>query len=107
MTMRLGRLLSEPGMAADAADVMVSGVALDSRLVKSGDVFFAIPGTAADGAKFVADAVAKGAVAVVAAPGVSASVPVIHVDSPRRELALAAARFCEVQPRVIAAVTGT
>ena len=94
-------------MAADAADVMVSGVALDSRLVKSGDVFFAIPGTAADGAKFVADAVAKGAVAVVAAPGVSASVPVIHVDNPRRELALAAARFFEVQPRVIAAVTGT
>jgi UDP-N-acetylmuramoyl-L-alanyl-D-glutamate--2,6-diaminopimelate ligase len=107
MTILLGRLLSDLTLPKDAAGIRVTGVALDSRLVKPGDVFFAIPGSAADGAKFIVDAVAKGAVAVVGVPGVSASVPVIHAPNPRRELALAAARFFEVQPRVIAAVTGT
>lgn len=107
MTMLLGRLLTELKPPQEAARICVTGVAVDSRLVKPGDVFFAIPGNAADGAKFVGDAVAKGAVAVVGVPGVSAAVPVIHTLNPRRELALAAARFFEVQPRVMGAVTGT
>ena len=47
-----------------ATDREVSGLALDSRRVKPGDAFFALPGVNADGARFARAAVESGAVAV-------------------------------------------
>lgn len=47
------------------ADVHVTGVALDSRRVKPGDLFIAVRGQQADGRMFIADALHHGAVAVV------------------------------------------
>ncbi|MCL2145022.1 MAG: UDP-N-acetylmuramoyl-L-alanyl-D-glutamate--2,6-diaminopimelate ligase [Endomicrobia bacterium] len=44
----------------------ISGVSYDSRTLKKGDVFFALPGHNTDGKKFIMDAVSKGASAVVA-----------------------------------------
>jgi len=91
-----------------AAEIV--GVTADSRAVKPGFLFVAIPGTKADGLSFVPQAVAAGAVAIMAeaapehvAPGVS----VVIVGNVRRALALAAARFYSRQPGTIAAVTGT
>ena len=49
----------------DADDVMISRVRCDSRLVKPGDAFAAIVGTAFDGHHFVDDAVSRGASAVI------------------------------------------
>jgi UDP-N-acetylmuramoyl-L-alanyl-D-glutamate--2,6-diaminopimelate ligase len=46
-------------------DADISGVCYDSRKVKKGDLFFALPGHFTDGKKFIADAVKKGAAAVV------------------------------------------
>ncbi len=94
---------------ARAGAVAVGGIAIDSRAVKPGDLFFALTGVRTDGARFVDQAIAAGAVAVAgerAAPGM-ASVPFITVSNPRRALALAAARFFPRQPATIAAVTGT
>lgn len=87
----------------------VTGVALDSRHVKPGDVFFALTGVRTDGSRFVAQAVASGAVAVVTGQRleIAIPVPVIVTSNPRRALALAAARMFPRQPPVIAAVTGT
>ena len=87
----------------------VTGIASDSRKVKPGDLFVALSGTKADGSAFVADAVSRGAAAVVVAAGTSvdASVPVVAVREPRRFLALAAARFYGRQPETMVAVTGT
>src|SRR5947209_10688799 len=51
--------------AADVPDVEILGIKEDSRLVRKGDLFIARPGTKIDGRQFVADAAAKGAVAVV------------------------------------------
>ena len=48
------------------ADTVVTGIAYDSRKVEPGDVFVAVPGFVHDGLRFVAEAVAAGAVAVVA-----------------------------------------
>ena len=48
------------------ADTVVTGLAYDSRQVQAGDVFVAVPGFVHDGLGFVADAVAAGAVAIVA-----------------------------------------
>ncbi len=79
--------------------------------MRPGFAFFAVPGTKADGGAFVADAVAKGAVAIVAErapPGaMSAAVACLLVDDVRRALARAAAVVHPRQPATIAAVTGT
>jgi UDP-N-acetylmuramoyl-L-alanyl-D-glutamate--2,6-diaminopimelate ligase len=91
-------------------DIAVTGVVSDSRRAEPGSVFFALPGTKADGSAFAADAARRGAVAVVAGKGASlpgVSVPVLGADDPRLALALAAARFFGSQPETIVAVTGT
>jgi UDP-N-acetylmuramoyl-L-alanyl-D-glutamate--2,6-diaminopimelate ligase len=51
----------EPGLAL----LHVSGLAYDSRLAVEGNLFFAFPGARADGRRFAADAIARGALAVV------------------------------------------
>lgn len=90
-----------------AAACEVEGLAIDSRRVKPGDLFFALAGTKADGATFISQAAEKGAVAIVSDRAVDAAVPVVVAKNPRRALALAAARFYRRQPATIAAVTGT
>ncbi|WP_398468885.1 UDP-N-acetylmuramoyl-L-alanyl-D-glutamate--2,6-diaminopimelate ligase [Tardiphaga sp.] len=99
---------SDAVMAPDAADIGVAGLAVDSRAVKPGDLFFALAGAKTDGARFIARAIASGAVAVAGehAPG-DIAVPYVTSRNPRRALALAAAKFYPRQPQVIAAVTGT
>ena len=93
-----------------SSDTAVTGVASDSRQVRTGNLFFALAGSKADGATFAADAAKRGASAIVAARGAGLSglgVPVISVDDPRHALALAAARFFGGQPETMVAVTGT
>lgn len=90
-----------------ASALAVTGLAVDSRAVKPGDVFFALGGSKTDGARFIGAAIVAGAVAVVADQPHSTTVPVIVTSNPRRALALAAAAFYPRQPRTIAAVTGT
>jgi UDP-N-acetylmuramoyl-L-alanyl-D-glutamate--2,6-diaminopimelate ligase len=88
----------------------VAGIASDSRQVKRGDLFVAVPGNKADGLAFVPQAVAAGAAAVMAerAPEkLPEGVAFVRTANVRRALALAAARFYPRQPTTIAAVTGT
>lgn len=80
--MNLGVLLKEAGIPSKEMEkISVSGLAYDSRLVKSGDVFFAIPGTKSDGHNFVEDVRKKGAVASVVEKDVSSAGIVIKVPS--------------------------
>tara|TARA_R110002020_G_scaffold312586_1_gene528017 strand:- start:744 stop:2213 length:1470 start_codon:yes stop_codon:yes gene_type:complete len=91
-------------------DIPVTGLTADSRTVEPGNVFFALAGARTDGARFVEEAVSKGAGAIVAAAGAALSgvkVPVIRTDDPRLALARMAAAYFGPQPRVIGAVTGT
>src|SRR5882724_11894629 len=92
---------------AEAVDV--AGLAVDSRAVKPGDLFFALTGLKTDGARFIDSAIASGAVAVAAdnPPPGEPRVPFVITPNPRRALALAAAKFFPRQPSIIAAVTGT
>lgn len=98
-----------PELDAAVAAMEISGISADSRKVSPGDLFVALHGTKADGTAYVADAVARGAAAVVTghASSVEAPVPVLTVENPRRFLALAAARFFARQPETMVAVTGT
>ncbi len=94
-----------------SGEMPITGLTADSREVEPGYLFAALAGTKTDGARFVADAVARGATAVLAGEGVALYVPegvaVIRDANPRRALALMAARIYGRQPEVTAAVTGT
>jgi hypothetical protein len=82
-----------------AADPEITGVTADSRKVKPGYLFAALPGVKADGAEFAAKAEAAGAVAVIASRQMELPIPTVETHDPRRAYALAAARFWGAQPR--------
>lgn len=108
--MRLRDLFSDDAaMDAQAGDIVVTGLAVDSRAVKPGDLFFALAGSRTDGGGFIDQAIASGAVAIAGAraPDSGRGVPYVTIANPRRALAQAAATFYPRQPAVIAAVTGT
>ena len=93
-------------------DRPISGLAIDSRRVVPGTLFFALPGTRTDGANFIDEAVSRGAVAVVAqrlpalTPG---KVTFIQVADARATLANVAQRYYNFPDRdlTVIGVTGT
>jgi UDP-N-acetylmuramoyl-L-alanyl-D-glutamate--2,6-diaminopimelate ligase len=94
------------------AELDIAGVTADSRQVVPGDLFAALPGARADGRAFIADAVERGAIAVLAPPGTPwppgvPPRPLIIDDEPRRMLAQIAASIAGPQPKTVVAVTGT
>jgi UDP-N-acetylmuramoyl-L-alanyl-D-glutamate--2,6-diaminopimelate ligase len=88
------------------------GITADSRAVEPGFVFAALPGAKTDGRDFIAEAVARGAVAVLAPegtvwpPGVPPR-PLVIDAAPRARLARLAVELAGPMPGHIAAVTGT
>ncbi len=108
--------LLTPSLREDARDlslsIEVSGLASDSRDVRPGFVFAAIPGTVRDGRTFLNDAAKRGAVAGLVPTDTSAALippamKVVRVDDVRQTLAQMAALFFPRQPPRIGAVTGT
>jgi UDP-N-acetylmuramoyl-L-alanyl-D-glutamate--2,6-diaminopimelate ligase len=93
------------------AHLEVTGVSADSRAVVPGGVFVALSGSKADGAVYIPQALAKGAVAIVGQTGrpygLPADIAYIQVADARLTLALAAAQLYPRQPEIIVAVTGT
>jgi UDP-N-acetylmuramoyl-L-alanyl-D-glutamate--2,6-diaminopimelate ligase len=90
----------------------IVGITADSRGVARGLVFAARPGARADGRQFIAEAVARGAAAVLAPPGTAwpdgvPRRPMIEDPAPRRRLARMAATLAGPQPAMTVAVTGT
>src|SRR5204863_9064533 len=82
-------------LAPGLAQLTVSGLEYDSRRVGAGNLFFAFEGQHADGRRFAADAVGRGAIAVVSQSPRPAdfSGNWIEVEHGRRALALAARNF--------------
>ena len=107
--MRLSRL-TEGAIAGAAGNVEIAGLAADSREVAPGFLFAALPGERFDGVDFLDQALARGAVAVLAPPDPrldAIDVPVLVDADPRRRLARLAACFFGRQPGCVVAVTGT
>ncbi|MEJ7891825.1 MAG: UDP-N-acetylmuramoyl-L-alanyl-D-glutamate--2,6-diaminopimelate ligase [Solirubrobacteraceae bacterium] len=75
------------------AGVAVADLAFDNRAAGPGTLFFCVPGFTRDGHDFAADAVARGAVALVVARPLGLGVPEVLVDDVRAAMAVAAARF--------------
>ncbi|TCT06648.1 UDP-N-acetylmuramoyl-L-alanyl-D-glutamate--2,6-diaminopimelate ligase [Aquabacter spiritensis] len=111
MTLPLGALLSgHSRLVRGDAGAPISAITADSRKVGPGTLFVAIPGTKADGTRFIPDAVARGAGAVLMEPTgapPAGEFPLAFTLNARRALALGAARLYPRQPQIIAAVTGT
>ncbi len=90
----------------------IQGITADSRAVKPGFVFAALPGAKQDGRAFIADAVARGAAAILAPlgtewpPGVPER-PLLTDAAPRTKLAQIAAELAGPMPETLVAVTGT
>ncbi|WP_407927537.1 UDP-N-acetylmuramoyl-L-alanyl-D-glutamate--2,6-diaminopimelate ligase [Belnapia mucosa] len=114
--MRLGDLLRagglDPASAGEVAGVAIRGLTADSRAVQPGRIFVALPGARVDGRAFIAEAVARGAEAVLAPEGTAwpeglPARPLLASPDPRRSLALMAAALAGAQPATVVAVTGT
>jgi len=109
--MTLGELFgAEAKLPAGLDRVPIAGLAADSREVKPGYLFAALPGVNTDGARFIGEALKRGAAAILVASGAApakSSAAVIEDSDPRRRLALIAARFFRRQPETAIAVTGT
>jgi UDP-N-acetylmuramoyl-L-alanyl-D-glutamate--2,6-diaminopimelate ligase len=89
--MRLDQVM--PAAPPAAGSVEVTGLAYDNRTVEAGTLFFCVPGFTRDGHDFAADAVARGASALVVERPLDAGVPEVLVPSVRRAMAGAAAAF--------------
>ncbi len=104
--MRLGELLADPD--CPAAEQIVTGFAIDHRKIAPGTVFGAFQGAAFNGEDFIDEAVAGGAIAIVARSEAKVSGALHIADSiPRRAFANLAAKYFRPFPAHIAAVTGT
>ena len=110
---RLNDMLSEVGLhAVPGLPGAFSGVSADSRAIRPGMLYAALPGTRLDGRDFIADAVSRGAAAVLAPEGTIwpdgvPPVPMLMDREPRRALARLAALQAGMQPGCVIAVTGT
>jgi UDP-N-acetylmuramoyl-L-alanyl-D-glutamate--2,6-diaminopimelate ligase len=88
----------------------INKVEVDSRLIKQGDLFIAITGEKDDGLKYISDAIAKGAIAVVASTEFDAEVPcMVIVKDMRTAVAKIAARYYDYPSKhlKLIGVTGT
>lgn len=89
-------------------EIDVSGIALDSRKVQKGNLFFAITGNLKNGSEFIPDAIKNGAVAIIGDEDLSElSVPYFKVEEIRKVVPLIASRFYHQKPKYVVAVTGT
>ncbi len=109
--------LAELGLTAQRGrEAQVTGLSVDSRTVRDGYLFAALPGTRVHGGEFIQYALRMGAAAVltdrtgarIASGELAASgVPVVLAEDPRQALAYAAALWFGRQPETVVAVTGT
>ncbi|NMO55807.1 UDP-N-acetylmuramoyl-L-alanyl-D-glutamate--2,6-diaminopimelate ligase [Actinoplanes sp. TBRC 11911] len=112
--LRLSRLAALAPAALSGADVEVTGMTHNSREVRPGDLYAALPGANRHGVEFVAQAVEAGAVAVLTdAAGrdaaLSSGLPVLVSEDPRKSLgALASAVYGDPSARLtMIGITGT
>ncbi len=106
----LGELL--PSLSAEIAAIPVDGLCLDSRRVKPGQVFLALKGHQQDGRQHINEAVAAGAVAVIADAPCDASawsLPVLPVQNLGAQLSAIAGRYFAEPSRSLrlVGITGT
>ena len=109
LTLSLKDILADIDPKSDWGHVEISGATADSRAVKQGFAFFALPGTQVHGASFAEKAIASGAAVIVSDIEIeeTGSVPVVLVEDVRAAFSQAMARLWAPQPATLVGVTGT
>jgi UDP-N-acetylmuramoyl-L-alanyl-D-glutamate--2,6-diaminopimelate ligase len=89
--------------------IEIAGISEDSRLIHPGFLFVAIGGFVTDGHRYIEDAIARGAAAIIGEKNVPCSVPFVRVDNGRKALAHLSAAFFSHPTRDLftVGVTGT
>ena len=106
MSLRLSTLVARD-LPPDA-DPEIIGITADSRAVKPGFLFAALPGALADGRAYIPQALTAGAAAIIAPEDTpDQPIPLVRSGDARRLYALAARRLYGAEPPVVVAVTGT
>ncbi len=109
----LQKIFSEiptPFNKMDVADIHITGISIDSRVVKPGHLFVAMLGETSNGHDYIQKAIANGAIAIVGEQDLSElAVPYIRLENPRRALTWLAAAFYNWPARqlTVIGVTGT
>ncbi|WP_343082238.1 UDP-N-acetylmuramoyl-L-alanyl-D-glutamate--2,6-diaminopimelate ligase [Ostreiculturibacter nitratireducens] len=109
--------LADLGLTAlQGREARVTGLSVDSRQVKPGHLFAALPGTKVHGAEFIQYALRMGAGAILTdrtgadiarAELAGSNAALVIAEDPRQALSFAAALWFEAQPETMVAVTGT
>jgi UDP-N-acetylmuramoyl-L-alanyl-D-glutamate--2,6-diaminopimelate ligase len=102
--------LPEPFSRADAPDVPITGISIDSRAVQRGHLFVAMKGGSGDGHDYIEKAIENGAAAVAGERDfVGLAVPYLRLENSRRALTWIAAAFHDWPGRklTVIGVTGT
>ncbi len=100
--------LSDLAAPMAAPDIEITAITADSRAIKPGMLFAALPGFSADGRDYIDSAIANGASAILSTPGLEGlSVPYIAHENPRLIYSRIAARLFPGQPETLVAMTGT
>ncbi|MGC1302970.1 MAG: UDP-N-acetylmuramoyl-L-alanyl-D-glutamate--2,6-diaminopimelate ligase [Caulobacteraceae bacterium] len=106
MSLRLSTLVARD--LPPEVDPEITGITADSRAVKPGFLFAALPGAHTDGRAYIPQALIAGAGAILAPEDTpDQSIPLIRAGDARRLYALATRRFYGAEPPVVVAVTGT
>ena len=111
------KTLADLGLRAQGGrEARITGLAVDSRAVRDGFLFAALPGVAVHGAEFISYALRMGASAVLTDRAgaeiardvlAGSEVALVLAEDPRQALAFAAALWFGRQPETVVAVTGT
>ena len=88
-------------------EMEIAGLTCDSRAVRPGFLFAALPGVQVDGRDYIGAAIENGAVCVLGPVGTKAATPVLEDHNPRLVFSRLAANFYPHQPESIAAITGS
>ena len=94
----------------DLGVINITGISIDSRKVKKGNLFFALKGNKLNGGKFISEAIKKGANAIVCNSSFNFkknSLPIIKTKKINSILSQSCANFFKKKPKNIIAVTGT
>jgi UDP-N-acetylmuramoyl-L-alanyl-D-glutamate--2,6-diaminopimelate ligase len=97
-------------LRGNPGNTLITGIAIDNRLVQPGDLFVALKGSSADGHQYIPDAIRRGAAAVVGDITLTGlTVPYIQVENSRQALTWLAAAFYGNPGRklTVIGVTGT
>lgn len=108
MRIDLQSLASVLNLGRQNSNPLITGVSTDNRQCSAGDLFVCIQGERTDGHLFASDAVARGAVAVLASrPLPEIEVPVLVVPDPVAGLGAMAAAWRKKTPARVVCITGT